>query len=149
MGIYWHTIVYLGRLIDRESYVHILNAGIDIPKNWIKDLEDPRGRYILYIPSCYYPFNTVHHILEDYEIDKGYVMMSELSNILSDHNMKAFLEPSEADITKLQHLISLAHPHDVHYGIYVIELQWSSHSKDETHVKHNIRVENNMHITSP
>ena len=141
MGFYWHSFAYLGRLMTKESYERLKTSNIEIPEGWLKDINDVNGLSVLHIPSCYHAFRSIDPVLEDEEVTRGYVNVDDFYQVIGDEKAHPFRNPSEQDIQRLQRLIAAASEDggDQKYGIYVVELQWSTYD-NTTRVTRNIRV---------
>lgn len=146
MGFYWYSCVYLGRLLTQESYDRLRS---DTPKSilddWITNMYDPRGRYVLHPPGCLIQLGTIDPVLEDHEINRGFVEMSELEKNLS---LQQLHDVSVENIDRLKEFIRIASgPKDViDYKIYILEAEWSTLDGDicNKRVVRNIQVTGNV-----
>ncbi len=149
MGFYTVTMVYFGRLLSQQAYDN-LEVYPDFDKSWIKDIKDPRGRYILAPPGCIITIGGMDQIIENHEIRQGFVKWTEVVKICSGHKeltdkLQKMEEVIDSQYThfKLKEFIRVAscEEQNVFYGKYIIEMTGSSLDKfNSWNLKYNLRI---------
>ncbi len=141
MGFYWISAIYIGRLLSQDAYERLsTNVNPNDIKDWIKNTNDPRGRYILHAPNSYIQIGFIDPILEQSEIQQGFVNKNELHKILTPLQIES-LQPNQNEQEKLKYFIKCAakDEQDDSFQTYIIQTQYSTYDSSNK-VSHNIRV---------
>lgn len=137
MGFYTCVYIYLGRLLSQDGYSKIKDI---LPKEWITNCADERGRYILHPPNCCIQIGSVDGILEKREIAEGEVAWSEVVRAKLETKLEPLKEVTHEYIDQLKKYIKDAGDPEMNCNIYILELDWDTYDVHVCRVKNNIKV---------
>jgi hypothetical protein len=135
MGIYIWTAVYTGRLLSQEAY----NRLRGVPKDWITRLGDPRGRFVLHAPGAFHVMGTMSAVLEQREIDQGFVEMMNLIRKLGIEEAESLLVEGDVADELQEYVRRASDGGSDSFRTYVVQAEyWSYDEFRKRYVTHNI-----------
>lgn len=150
MGIYWWSVAYVGRLLSRDALQRLEAAlGEPPPGEWLTDLHDPRGRYVLHAPGGFVHMGGMDPALEEHEVRAGVVRRADLERALGPGTARPLFHVPPDVAARLAGYVQAAAPVGGGEaavpapapGVYVMQAETSTLcASKEVHVTHNIRV---------
>lgn len=142
MGLYWTTILYLGRMLSPEAYARIAKVWDADTERFITKVAP--DRWLLHEPVKMIKMDSTDFVLEYKEKEQGFVSRQEVDQWLEARPTykKQWESGLERDSIRLKELVTIAagcDTDDEKPGLYVCEFSWTP--GHDAHVTYNLRVQ--------